>query len=110
MRKAHTNSLPIYQTKDPLTTNFKARSLQRLFAFVHICKGFFRENYNMLYEERYNNRKDIEMIIGIASIMFAIIFALVAVVCIDPNLLGVIAEEIKHDVDQITKPKGKHFA
>ena len=50
------------------------------------------------------------MIIGIAGIMFAIIFALVAVVCIDPNLLGVIAEEIKHDVDQITKPKGKHFA
>lgn len=50
------------------------------------------------------------MIIGLIGFLFAIVFAATAVFIADPHLFIDFAEEISYDVNQLTKPKGKHFA
>ena len=57
-----------------------------------------------------HNQKEIEMIVGLYCILFAIAFVAAAVFIADPHLFIEMAEEIKDSYHQFAKPKGKHFA
>lgn len=50
------------------------------------------------------------MIIGLIGFLIAIVIAASMVFIMDPHLFIDFAEEISYDVNQFTKPKGKHFA